>query len=101
MSPVLLDNEDLVLGYASGKIQICFIRILLRDRVKMEVSRYDLTKENVLYRLHNNIDYTTTIRMIREFFQLQQSFHRDTIQDLKKKFFFFSKKHVCIFKIKE
>ncbi|KAL6557844.1 hypothetical protein OROMI_018194 [Orobanche minor] len=33
-----LDNEDLVLGYISGKIRCKFIRISLGDKVKIEIS---------------------------------------------------------------
>nr|YP_010293689.1 translation initiation factor 1 [Joinvillea sp. Yi14364]AEZ48988.1 translational initiation factor 1 [Joinvillea ascendens]ULQ66493.1 translation initiation factor 1 [Joinvillea sp. Yi14364] len=51
MFQVRLDNEDLVLGYISGKIRRSFIRILLGDRVKIEVSRYDSTKGRIIFRL--------------------------------------------------
>nr|YP_009634499.1 translation initiation factor 1 [Ligustrum vulgare]QBS49522.1 translation initiation factor 1 [Ligustrum vulgare] len=51
MFRVRLDNEDLVLGYISGKIRRSFIRILPGDRVKIEVSRYDSTRGRIIYRL--------------------------------------------------
>nr|BDY09168.1 translational initiation factor 1 [Lysimachia fukienensis] len=35
MFRVHLDNEGLILGYISGKIRRCFIRILPVDRVKI------------------------------------------------------------------
>ncbi|CAN6475750.1 unnamed protein product [Victoria cruziana] len=57
---VRLDNEDLVLGYVSGRIRRSFIRILPEDRVKIEVSRYDSTRERIIYILRNkdsNIRY--------------------------------------------
>ena len=41
MFRVRLDNEDIILGYVSGKIRRSFIRILPGDRVKIEVSRYE------------------------------------------------------------
>uniref|UniRef100_A0AB39AB61 Translational initiation factor 1 n=1 Tax=Mertensia simplicissima TaxID=3231102 RepID=A0AB39AB61_9BORA len=46
MFRVCLDNEDLILGYVSGKI---------RHRVKIEVSRYDSTRGHIIliYRLRN------------------------------------------------
>nr|UFR81954.1 translation initiation factor 1 [Morina chlorantha] len=47
------ENEDLILGYISGKIRRGFIRILQGDRVKVEVSRYDSTKGRIIYRLDN------------------------------------------------
>nr|YP_010267453.1 initiation factor 1 [Nymphaea atrans]UIF94053.1 initiation factor 1 [Nymphaea atrans] len=55
---VRLDNEDLVLGYVSGRIRRSFIRILPGDRVKIdsvkiEVSRYDSTRGRIIYRLRN------------------------------------------------
>nr|UDZ59576.1 translation initiation factor 1 [Hydrocleys nymphoides]UDZ59577.1 translation initiation factor 1 [Hydrocleys nymphoides] len=53
MFRVRLDNEDLVLGYISGKIRRSLIRILPGDRVKIEVSRYDSTRGRIIYRLRN------------------------------------------------
>ncbi|KAI3663508.1 hypothetical protein L6452_45832 [Arctium lappa] len=47
MFRVRLDNEDIILGYVSGKIRRSFIRILPGDRVKIEVSRYDSTRGHV------------------------------------------------------
>ncbi|KAL0912903.1 hypothetical protein M5K25_016318 [Dendrobium thyrsiflorum] len=51
MFRVRLDNEDLILGYISGRIRRSFIRILPRDRVKIEMSRYDSTRGRIIYRL--------------------------------------------------
>nr|YP_010253689.1 translational initiation factor 1 [Aristolochia delavayi]QTZ18065.1 translational initiation factor 1 [Aristolochia delavayi] len=51
MFRVRLDNEDLILGYVSGRIRRSFIRILTGDRVKIEVSRYDSTRGRIIYRL--------------------------------------------------
>ena len=52
MFRVRLDNEDLILGYVSGRIRRSFIRILPGDRVKIEVSSYGSTsKECIIYRL--------------------------------------------------
>lgn len=53
MFRVRLDNEDLILGYVSGKIRRSFIRILPGDRVKIEVSRYDSTRGRIIYRLRS------------------------------------------------
>ncbi|KAL2494454.1 S1-like domain-containing protein [Forsythia ovata] len=53
MFRVRLDNEDLILGYVSGKIRRSFIRILPGDRVKIEISRYDSTRGRIIYRLRN------------------------------------------------
>ena len=40
----------LVLATVSGKIRLNFIRILPGDRVKMELSPYDLTRGRIVYR---------------------------------------------------
>nr|ACR24635.1 initiation factor IF1 [Nepenthes ventricosa] len=53
MFRVRLDNEDLILGYVSGRIRRGFIRILPGDRVQIEISRYDSTKGRIIYRLCN------------------------------------------------
>ncbi|VFQ65194.1 unnamed protein product [Cuscuta campestris] len=51
MFRVRLDNDDVVLGYISGKIRKNFIRLLPGDRVRIEVSRYDSSKGRIVYRL--------------------------------------------------
>nr|YP_008994516.1 translational initiation factor 1 [Hypseocharis bilobata]AGV02944.1 translational initiation factor 1 [Hypseocharis bilobata] len=56
MFRVRLDNENLVLGYISGKIRRGFIRILPGDRVKIEISRYDSTKGRIIYRFDKKED---------------------------------------------
>ena len=47
---VKLDNGHEILAYLSGKMRRYYIRILLGDRVKVEVSPYDLTRERIVYR---------------------------------------------------
>jgi translation initiation factor IF-1 len=47
---VELDNGHEVLAYVSGKIRRYYIRILLGDRVKVEVSPYDLDRGRIVYR---------------------------------------------------
>lgn len=48
---VELDNGGHeVLAHVSGKIRMNFIRILPGDRVKLELSPYDLTKGRITYR---------------------------------------------------
>ncbi|KAL5729157.1 hypothetical protein ACHQM5_002145 [Ranunculus cassubicifolius] len=51
MFRVKLDNEDVVLGYISGRIRKSFVRVLPGDRVRIEVSRYDSTRGRITYRL--------------------------------------------------
>jgi translation initiation factor IF-1 len=48
---VKLDEGDLeVLAHVSGKMRMHYIRILPGDRVKVEVSPYDLTMGRITYR---------------------------------------------------
>nr|YP_009690691.1 translational initiation factor 1 [Lomariopsis japurensis]QEG57471.1 translational initiation factor 1 [Lomariopsis japurensis] len=46
-----LDNGRQVLTHISGKIRRNYIRILPGDRVRVELSPYDLTKGCTIYRL--------------------------------------------------
>ncbi len=50
MFRVELDNGHKVLAHISGKIRMNFIRILPGDRVKVEVSPYDLTRGRITFR---------------------------------------------------
>ena len=47
---VELDNGHEVLAYLSGKMRKYYIRILLGDRVRLELSPYDLTRGRITYR---------------------------------------------------
>jgi translation initiation factor IF-1 len=47
---VRLDNGHDVLAYLSGKMRKYYIRILLGDRVRVEMSPYDLTRGRIVYR---------------------------------------------------
>ncbi|MBP5093729.1 MAG: translation initiation factor IF-1 [Abditibacteriota bacterium] len=47
---VELPNGHTVLGHVSGKIRMHFIKILPGDRVKIELSPYDLTRGRITYR---------------------------------------------------
>ncbi len=47
---VTLDNGHTVLAYLSGKMRKYYIRILLGDRVRVELSEYDLTRGRITYR---------------------------------------------------
>lgn len=51
MFRVKLENGFFVLAYISGKIRRNYIRILLGDRVAVELSPYDLTRGRIIYRL--------------------------------------------------
>jgi translation initiation factor IF-1 len=45
------DNDSVLTCYTSGRLKQHKIKIILGDRVKIEVSMYDLTKGRVTYRL--------------------------------------------------
>ena len=47
---VLLENGHEILAYLSGKMRKYYIRVLLGDRVKVELSPYDLTRGRIVYR---------------------------------------------------
>ena len=51
MFRVRLDNQHEVLAHVSGKMRKRFIRLVNGDRVKLEMSPYDLTKARIVYRL--------------------------------------------------
>ena len=50
MFRVELENGHKVLAHISGKMRMHYIRILPGDRVKLELSPYDLTRGRVVYR---------------------------------------------------
>lgn len=47
---VELDNGHRVLAYLSGKMRRYYIRILLGDRVRVEMTPYDLSRGRITYR---------------------------------------------------
>ena len=47
---VELDNGHEILAYLSGKMRKYYIRILLGDRVRIEMSPYDLARGRIVYR---------------------------------------------------
>ena len=50
MFKVQLDNGFEVLAHISGKIRMNYIRILPGDKVKVELSPYDLTRGRIIWR---------------------------------------------------
>jgi len=50
MFKVELDNGHKVLAHISGKMRMHYIKIVRGDRVKLELSPYDLTKGRIIYR---------------------------------------------------
>ncbi len=47
---VQLDSGHEILAYLAGKMRRYYIRILLGDRVRVELSPYDLTRGRIVYR---------------------------------------------------
>lgn len=50
MFKVKLENDHIVLAHISGKIRMNFIKILPGDKVKVELSPYDLTRGRITWR---------------------------------------------------
>jgi translation initiation factor IF-1 len=51
---VELDNGHKVLAYLSGRMRKYYIRILLGDRVRVEMTPYDLGRGRITYRYQRN-----------------------------------------------
>jgi translation initiation factor IF-1 len=47
---VELDNGHVIIAHISGKMRKHYIRILTGDRVKVEMTPYDLTKGRITFR---------------------------------------------------
>ena len=50
MFKVQLQNGHIITAHISGKMRMHFIRILPGDKVKVEMSPYDLTRGRISYR---------------------------------------------------
>ena len=53
MFRVQLENNHKVLAHISGKMRMHYIRILPGDKVKVELSPYDLTRGRITFRVKN------------------------------------------------
>lgn len=51
MFRVQLENGHVVLAHVSGKMRMNFIRILPGDKVKLELSPYDLSRGRITFRV--------------------------------------------------
>ncbi len=51
MFRVELDNGHIVTAHISGRMRKHYIRILMGDRVKVELTPYDLSKGRITYRM--------------------------------------------------
>ncbi len=50
MFKVQIDGGHQILAHISGKMRMHYIRILTGDKVKVELSPYDLTRGRIIYR---------------------------------------------------
>jgi len=50
MFRVELDNGHKILAHISGKMRMHYIKILPGDRVRVEISPYDLSRGRITYR---------------------------------------------------
>lgn len=50
---IKLVNGHIITGYLAGKLRINNIRILIGDKVKVEMSPYDLTRGRITWRDKN------------------------------------------------
>ena len=50
---ILLDSGQEIIGHLSGKMRINYIRVVPGDKVKVEMTPYDLTKGRIITRLKN------------------------------------------------
>ena len=48
---VKLETGQVILAHISGKIRKNYIRVLLGDAVKVELSPYDMTRGRIIYRI--------------------------------------------------
>lgn len=51
MFKVKLENGHILIAHISGKMRKHYIRILTGDKVKVEISPYDLTKGRITFRM--------------------------------------------------
>ena len=50
MFKVKLDNEHEIIAHISGKMRMFYIRLLPGDKVRIEMSPYDLSKGRIVFR---------------------------------------------------
>ena len=47
---VKLENDHTVIAHISGRMRRHYIRVMIGDKVRVELSPYDLTKARIIYR---------------------------------------------------
>jgi translation initiation factor IF-1 len=50
---VEFDNGHALLAHLSGKMRKFYIRVFLGDRVRVELTPYDMTRGRIIYRFRN------------------------------------------------
>ena len=50
MFRVILENDHMVLAHVSGKMRMHYIKLMPDDKVKLELSPYDLSKGRIIFR---------------------------------------------------
>lgn len=55
MFRIEIEGGHLVLGHISGKMRMNYIKILVGDRVALELSPYDLKRGRIVLRYKNNV----------------------------------------------
>lgn len=53
MFRVALEDDHIVLAHLSGKVRLNFVRIVPGDRVRVELSPYDLSQGRIVWRNRN------------------------------------------------
>ena len=53
MFRVKLNNGNTIIAYLSGKMRVHYVKVCVGDKVKVEISLYDLTKGRITYRNKN------------------------------------------------
>jgi len=53
MFRVELENGHIIIAHISGKMRMHYIKLLMGDKVKVEMSPYDLTKGRITFRYKN------------------------------------------------
>jgi len=51
MFKVKLENDYEIMAHISGKMRMHYIKIIPGDKVKVQISPYDLTKGRIIFRL--------------------------------------------------
>lgn len=53
MFRIELDNKHVVMGSISGRLRKNFIKIMIGDRVRMEMTPSDISRARIVYRIRN------------------------------------------------